>query len=408
MAASRRLETLVLVAAFLGMAAFRGVGPEKEDLTQRIGVVANVGEAGAAVEAGTQHTPLSTGTNLDAKAFNKGLEDTQNDKLPRAAKQPIQTGAWVLKPEVKHVQSDAATMDVSNLQSNVTGAANATVSHSETVLTPVWSWGSRIRNLGRHLFAGLSVAVMVKIACMVGNVVLQVSPMPQAQEWDSKGSTGNTDPAPYVSMCNGGAQWCSYGIAAWLITQNDGFLVLVYGNFLGAVLGGYYTSVFARHCSSESAGRSLRHYLYMVAMLVFAECLLWLRMPHHEALQIHSFIAGFCSFVTSCSLLTALPVVLRTGDTSGICGPLVWANFVGAFLWAYWGWLIADTVIIATNMCAAFSSAVCLYIKFVHQTSKMKQADNFPSGRMGDSWTAFSTVPHPCAGEEWEPLAAMK
>lgn len=233
---------------------------------------------------------------------------------------------------------------------------------------PPTLWGAKISSFG-HIFAGVTIAVVVKILCMVGNVLVQVSPMPQVQDWQGKGSTGNAESAPYVAMALGGTQWCTYGMAAWIMSKNVGFLVLVYANCLGAVLGCYYTLVFFRNCKNSAAARNLRYYLLAAVFLGVAQSCMWLSVPPARALVLHSFIAGGCSFINAASLLASLPEVLLTGDSAGICGPLVLANFAGSFLWAYWGLLMDDPVIIAANSFAALSSSICLYIKFFYRAA---------------------------------------
>merc|ERR1740121_198493 len=85
----------------------------------------------------------------------------------------------------------------------------------------------------KHLCAGVSVAILFKMSCLASNVLVHVSPFAQVQEWETNGSTGDADPAPYVSIALGGWQWCIYGFAACIINGNDSFLLLVSANCLG-------------------------------------------------------------------------------------------------------------------------------------------------------------------------------
>lgn len=283
------------------------------------------------------------------------------------------------------------------------GTSGITISAAITPLrSKIFSWRPQLV----HLYTGLSFAVFVKLACMVGNVAVQVSPMPQVKGWEDHRSTGNADSAPYVSMGLGGFQWCTYGLAAQLIRHNDGFLTLVYANLLGFVLGSYYTWTFWRNCRDLDAVKSLKGYLTAVVLLLAVQGYLWLSMPPTKALVLHSWVAALCSLMSALALLTCLPTVLRTGDTSVICGPLVLTYFVGALLWADWGWLMDDFIIVGTNMFAAVCSFTSLYVKSFHFHGKSVNGDG---GRLGDSWGTLSVLKAqrmPSPGE-WELLVAM-
>lgn len=198
---------------------------------------------------------------------------------------------------------------------------------------------------------------------MISNVLVQVSPMPQVQEWEGKGTTGAAEPAPYISMGLNGWQWCSYAIAAWILTGNSGYLVLLGADCLGALLGSYYTVVFCRNCRNAETAQSLRQYAVVVACLVVPEICIWLFLPPTRALLLHSFIAGACGFASASSLLASLPTVFRTGDFSGICAPLVAAKLVSASLWIYWATTMNEPVILAVNMLSLTTSCVCLYAR---------------------------------------------
>merc|ERR1719484_505587 len=103
------------------------------------------------------------------------------------------------------------------------------------------------------LLQGITFALVIKVLCMAGNVLVQVSPYPQVNRWESRGCTGEADAAPYVSIAFGGCQWCFYGMFAWIVTSRSGFLILVHSNCLGAVLGTYYVVAFLRNCRNEDA-----------------------------------------------------------------------------------------------------------------------------------------------------------
>jgi len=96
-----------------------------------------------------------------------------------------------------------------------------------------------------------------------------VSPFPQVKKWEHRKNTGEADSAPYVSIAFGGWQWCYYGMFAFLVTKRSGFLILVHSNFLGALLGTYYTNAFYRNCCHEESANRLYRYLMQLFHLFF-------------------------------------------------------------------------------------------------------------------------------------------
>ena len=136
-----------------------------------------------------------------------------------------------------------------------------------------WQW--------EELWASLSLMSMLKAFCMAGNILVQLSPYPQVQRWESTGDTGDSDAAPYVSIAFGGWQWCYYGIFAFTVTKRSGFLILVHSNCLGAVLGTYYSWAFYRNCKYDYALAGLQRYSSAVVMLVLFQ----LRLGHFRHLN---------------------------------------------------------------------------------------------------------------------------
>jgi len=257
-----------------------------------------------------------------------------------------------------------------------------TASLVETASSTAAGWAG----WAKHLVAGISTAILVKILCLAGNAMVHVSPFSQVRDWQGKGSTGDVDPSPYVSIGVGGWQWCTYGFAAWLISGNDRFLVLIYANCLGALCGSYYTLTFFRLCQNPEMWSKLKLYLMAVTCIVLLQSGVWLALPHQRALAIHSVAAATCAFLTSLSLLASVPTVVQSKDASVICGPLVLANFGGALVWTYWGFMVQDVAIISVNLFAALSSVTCLLLKVRFRPSSALEPEAVCEGKMGRSW----------------------
>jgi len=220
-----------------------------------------------------------------------------------------------------------------------------------------------------RLLQGLTFALVIKSMCLAGNVLVQVSPFSQVKRWESRGDTGEVDPAPYVSIAFGGWQWCFYGSFAFLVTQRSGFLILVHSNCLGAVLGTYYAITFYRNCRNLEMLDSFHRYLSAVASLVVLQACQLCVLPPERALFVTGLISSFCSFVGAMSMLVVVPQVIRTRDSKAIAGPLVVANMLSAIVWCICGWMLEDLLVAGPNVIATLSSGMCVYLKYKYPSS---------------------------------------
>lgn len=192
----------------------------------------------------------------------------------------------------------------------------------------------------------LSFAFVVKTACMLSNIIFSMSPIPQVRQFSKAGDTGPIDAAPFVSILYGGGQWCFYGLFAYLVTKKSGFLVLVYSNVLGAVLGVYYVWGFRINCRDKFAQHRLKKYGQAAAMSVSLQVLAILVLSRRRALLLCGLASSVCSVVGSCSLLATLPVVLVTKCSASINVPLTVVGFFSGWLWLTCGFILWDAWII--------------------------------------------------------------
>jgi len=223
------------------------------------------------------------------------------------------------------------------------------------------------------LFAGLSFAMVVKALCVVGNVLVQVSPFPSVKRWETRGCTGEADAAPYVSIAFGGCQWCFYGTFAWLVTNRSGFLILVHSNVLGLVLGSYYVFTFFNNCRNDEALRTLQKYLSAVSALALLQVCALGVLPAERALFLIGIISSFCSFINATSVLVTVPAVLRTKDSSSIPGPYAVANLLSAMTWTLCGFILADPCVTMPNLFASCCSAGSLVLKVMYPSSEKEE-----------------------------------
>jgi len=205
-----------------------------------------------------------------------------------------------------------------------------------------------------------SFAFVIKALCMASNVIFQVSPIPQVMQFNKAGDTGEVDPAPFISILYGGCQWCFYGMFAYLVTQKSGFLVLVYSNVLGALLGFYYLWGFQRNCRNKQSMQSLRKYLQAASVVALTQLVAMTVLPCHKALFLCGLASCVCSVVGACSLLATLPKILETQCSVTINLPLVCVGIASAILWLICGLLLLDAWIIVPNIGSICVSACTL------------------------------------------------
>jgi solute carrier family 50 protein (sugar transporter) len=228
-------------------------------------------------------------------------------------------------------------------------------------------WGSPMLTAILHY---LSFAVIIKAACMFSNVMFQVSPLPMVKQFQMKHDTGDSDAAPFVAIAFGGLQWCFYGAFAYLVTGKSGFLVLVYSNCLGGLLGIYYVYVFQVNCSRLSQISGLSLYFKIVSMLVIMQIGAMAVLPRERALFFSGLVSSTCSVVTSLSALTTLPLVIKRKCAASIPLPLCMASAVSGVLWIICGVILWDPWIAFPNIIGVTGSSVCIGLCFYYGTEE--------------------------------------
>jgi len=225
------------------------------------------------------------------------------------------------------------------------------------------------------LASGLTFAMVVKALCVAGNVMVQVSPLPQVRRWELRQCTGEADAAPYVSIAFGGWQWCFYGLFAWWVTARSGFLILVHSNCLGAVLGSYYTWTFYCNCRNEEFLASLQKYLSAVTALALLQVCAMSVLPPERALFLTGLISSFCGFIGATSVLVTVPQVVRNKDSRSIPGPYACANFCSSIIWSLCGWMLDDPLVMVPSLFSTCCAMTALSCKALYPSSDVGEKD---------------------------------
>lgn len=384
-----------IVAAAPGTAT-QGVGAQATPTAMLAGPAAQVSvpAAGAAVESHVAAAEAASPAAQSAAAAAPLAAKSDAAALPSAVVQ-LTTAAHsplalhVVPPVVQnltHVGTGAQLQALSAALPQATGMQIASevplvVSDTdsqhvpEQFTAPSLFWSSSQWTLLRlsSMIAAVTFAMLVKAMCIAGNVMVHLSPFPQAMRWKCRRSTGEADAAPYVSIAFGGSQWCFYGIFAWYVTAKTGFLILVYSNCLGAVLGTYYTMTFYKNCRNEIYLDSLRKYLSAVTVLVCLQVSVVSVLPAERALFVAGLVSSFCSFLGACSVLVTIPQVLRLQDSRSIPGPYAVACVCSAMLWSLCGWLLEDPVVLLPSLFSMGCSTAALACKVMYPSMELTE-----------------------------------
>lgn len=252
-------------------------------------------------------------------------------------------------------------------------------------------------------FALFSFAFLVKALCMMSNVVFAASPIPQMRQFMKSGDTGEADAAPFISIFFCGCQWCFYGLFAFAVTRKNGFLVLVYSNIVGAVLGAYYIWGFQANCRNQCMRSKLHLYYTVTALLATLQMFVMVVWPYERALFFSGLVSSVCSVVLSCSLLTTLPKVIETQCSASINVPLLYVGVGSSCLWLLCGIMLWDPWIGVPNILGMSLQLVAFGFAWYYPRDPpdgLREGASGPSGaNLRAAEAAVLTCQEPCWGE---------
>jgi len=255
----------------------------------------------------------------------------------------------------------------------------------------------------RSVWQYFSLGAVLKVACVLSNLLSQASPYPTIRKFEAAGNTGECDALAFVAIGFNGAQWCFYGLFAWILTENRGFLVVVYANILGAVAGYFYTATFHRLCRSYTGSKALIRYCKGFAFLTVLQASVVMLAPLQTALVFSGFMAASCGAVVAVSQLVTLPTVFRTKSAASMSGELAISNFTSSVLWLVCGVMLVDWWIILPNVvgvCAGFV-ALSTILMFGTGPGKCCESTRLITGNDGNDGCTGGTnlaYTHGCAG----------
>lgn len=200
-----------------------------------------------------------------------------------------------------------------------------------------------------HMLRLLSFSFLLKAGAICSSVLLTLSPLRAVWKMQEAQNTLTYPPFTFFCVAACGLQWCMYGSFAFLVTNNYGFLILVYSNILGVIMGTYYCYTYYAVCKDEMRLRQFYGCCYAALANYGFEAFVIPSLPHPRALLIVGTLSAFYSVLVSFAPIADFNKIVEKGDVSGMPQDVVMASFVASVLWFGCALLLHDTWILVPN-----------------------------------------------------------
>merc|ERR1719379_537658 len=213
----------------------------------------------------------------------------------------------------------------------------------------------------------LSFSFLLKAAAIMSSVVLTLSPLRAI--WRIQQERDTLTYAPYCFFCVAvcGLQWCAYGTFAFLVTSNYGFLILVYSNVLGVIMGTYYVYTYWCNMTDKYRKKQFMDCCYAAGAIYAFEATVVPSTSHARALLIVGTLSACMSVLVSCAPLVELKKILKLRDASGIPSDIVMASFMASILWLACALLLHDLWILVPNVAGLVLGGFQLFLLVIFQ-----------------------------------------
>jgi len=204
---------------------------------------------------------------------------------------------------------------------------------------------------GRTKVAALPVAIAVQGVAIGSSLYQHFSPMSSVLSMLRDRDIGERDSAPFVVLAFSCFHWCLYGLLGWLLTGDQGSLVLVCANLLGSFLGLFYAESFRKVCQCKKSVQRLSTYWRLVAAVLAAEGVAGMLLHlSGGTLPLVGWVSTLLSVGVSVAPLANLPTILRTGSVESMPKQLVFASLAASSIWTLCGLTIGNSFVVATNL----------------------------------------------------------
>ena len=199
----------------------------------------------------------------------------------------------------------------------------------------------------------------LKVFAIGSNIALQLSPLRLMMDIQLLKSVGDFSAFPLVALTACGFQWSFYGYYAYSVSENAGFLMLLYANILGLILGGYYLAIYHWNDLKHSSS-SLGNQIWILCALFAAEVTYCQSGTDPQSgLLLSGVLSAILSILVSASPMVAIPKILLLKSTK-TCLPtdMVLASLLSSVLWLWCGYLLRDPWVWMPNLCGVIVGSV--------------------------------------------------
>lgn len=217
-------------------------------------------------------------------------------------------------------------------------------------------------NRMHHWMRLLSFAFLLKAGAICSSVLLTLSPLRVVWQIQAKKSTMSYPPFTFFCVFACGLQWCIYGTFAFVVTANYGFLILVYSNILGVIMGCFYCYTYHQNITEPYRLLQFQYCLYAAVVNYGFQATVILNVAHPRALLIVGTLSAFYSVLVSFAPIADVQKIFVDKDVSGIPSDVVGASFIASALWFGCALLLHDTWILVPNFFGLILGACQLFL----------------------------------------------
>jgi hypothetical protein len=154
------------------------------------------------------------------------------------------------------------------------------------------------------------------------------------------------------------------------VMDNPGFLMLVYANILGFVLGIFYLQTFANFSTCPTLWKN-----HVIGWSIFLalELIICHIINVSTALLISGGVSALLSVFVSASPLASVSELIKANDLSTMPIDMIFASFLSSALWLWCGYLLQDPWVWIPNMGGVLFGLIQIAL-LTYVKSKLKSA----------------------------------
>ncbi|KMZ94722.1 hypothetical protein PVMG_02611 [Plasmodium vivax Mauritania I] len=215
----------------------------------------------------------------------------------------------------------------------------------------------------------------LKILSIGSSLFMQLVLFPSIFKMIKKRTTGEVDGLPYVVLLFSSFLWLVYG----MLLNNS---AIVCPNFVGLVLGAFYSLMYHKFCKNMWLKQKLFSYYKICGFI----CFLLYAFLYVLTYEQYELFVGFMAFISSIvnfgAPLSYVQIVIKKKNSSLIPLEIATGSLVCSFLWVTYGFTIKDGFVIVPNLCGFILSL--LQIALILLYSNKEAIVNYDEGEAVD------------------------